>query len=188
LGCFGPFFLACSLGVAATIFGFSEPPRWTEWARLVALSGFSCWFALGILSAFSVAGTTIVPYFQRQLGDIHTFARGHEVAKCCQKLDELALRLGLTPLSAFGFNDDFAGEELAWHAPELGLSTVSGLLLALSQGSHISEKREQLVTELTAIEDALRKASDRSVPFCLLVRAGGGTNSMEWEQRKGTCF
>jgi hypothetical protein len=50
--------------------------------------------------------TKIVPYFRQRLGDIDTFTRGHAIARSCQVLDDLAIQSGITPISAFGFNDD----------------------------------------------------------------------------------
>ena len=91
-------------------------------------------------------------------------------------------------MSAFGFNDDLAGESLIWHEPEAGLRTISGLVSVLRQGSDRSHIDKQLIEELTAIEEALRKASDRGVLFCLLLRVGDGTSGREWEQRQGSCF
>ncbi len=188
-GCLGPFLLASLVGTGAAVYGLSEHPRWGELLRLAGLAGFTLYFSCLLWEAWYVARHTgIVPYFQERLGDIHTFARGQAIAKTCQALDELAVKLRLAPLSALGFNDDFAGEELTWHPPEQGLATVGGLLRALRANRHALLDQARVVEELESIEQALRKACDRNVPFCFLLYTAGGTNAMEWEQRKGSCF
>lgn len=189
LGCLGPFLLACVLGVGAALYGLTETPRWTEWLRLVGLILFTCYFGHILWEALHILRRSgIVPYFQKKLGEIHTFARGQTIAKSCQALDELAVQLGLKPLSAFGFNDDFAGEELTWHAPEQGLATVSGLLSTLRDSPRLIRQQAQVIDELAAIEHALRIACERGVPFCFLLYTAGATNAIEWEQRQGSCF
>jgi len=189
LGCLGPFLLASLVGVAAAVYGMSEHPRWGELLRLFGLAAFTLYFGSMLWDAFHTARHTgIVPYFQQKLGEIQTFIGGLAIAESCQALDELAVQWGLSPLSAFGFNDDFAGEELTWHAPEQGLAAVSGLLSALRARPKLIGKQSQIIEELAAIEHALRIARDRGIPFCLLLYTAGSTNAMEWEQRKGSCF
>jgi hypothetical protein len=167
----------------------SDRPGLGELLRLVGLAAFGVYFGYGLWDVFHTARhTCIVPYFQKGLGEIHTFARGQAIARSCQALDELAMQLSLCPLSSFGFNDDFAGEELTWHAPEEGLATITGLLTALRNGAHCSGNQAAMIEELAAIEHALRIACERGIPFCLLLYTAGCTNSMEWEQRKGSCF
>ncbi len=150
---------------------------------LAAFSGWGLWTDLHVERQ-----TTIAPYFQKKLGDIHTFAQGHAIARNCQLLDELALRAGLTPLSAFGFNDDLAGEQLTWHKAEQGLATVAGLLSALKESPDRRTDHEQLLKELAAVHHALQRAFDHGVEFCLLLRTTGFTSGQEWEVRKGSCF
>ena len=167
----------------------SEHPGVGELVRLFGLAAFVIFFGCGLGSAFQTARHTgIVPYFQQRLGEIETFARGKAIAKNCQALDELAEQKVLRPLSAFGFNDDFSGEVLTWHAPEEGLATVSGLLSALRASPQMIRESAEIIEELTAVEHALRIACERGVPFCLLLYTAAGTNAMEWEQRKGSCF
>ena len=189
LGCAGPFFLASWVGFACSVYAFTESAGRTGLWGLFGLLGFSIFFSLILVFAFRVASqTSIVPYFQNEVGDIHTFVRGHAVARSCQVLDDLALQLGLTPISAFGFNDDMARETVVWHPPEQGLATFSGLLAALQDRPNAVPRQDRLIKELTAIVDALQKATGQNIPFSLLLRVGDGTSAMEWEQRKGTCF
>jgi hypothetical protein len=189
LGCAGPFFLASWLGFACSVYAFSESAGRVGMWGMLGLLGFAIYFSMILGFAFRVARqTSIVPYFQQEVGDIHSFAQGHAVARSCQMLDELALQLGLTPLSAFSFNDDLAGETVVWHPSGHGLATFSGLLAALHERPNFVPRQDQLFKELTNIVDALKKATNRNIPFSLLLRVGDSTSSLEWERRKGTCF
>ncbi|MBS0262283.1 MAG: hypothetical protein JSS02_10065 [Planctomycetes bacterium] len=188
-GCCGPVLLI-SLGCV----GFSAwalCQTWGTW-ELVAVLGFVTWTVLvgsSLIAQVNVAWqTSIVPYFQSEIGGIESFASGYAVARACQSLDALAAELGLLPLSAFGFNDDWAGEQLVWHAPAEGLATCQGLLAALADRPGALPGQERVIRELRRIAAALQKAHEKKIPFCLLLRVGDGTNAMEWEQRQGTCF
>ncbi len=190
IGCLAPFLVASLVGLTCASYGFLEAPRALAVTRLVGLLVLSSLFGFWLWEGLCVArSTTIVPYFERRVGDIHTFGSGSEVAKHCQELDEFSLRLGLTPLSAFGFDDEYFGEKLTWHSAEIGLVTVVGLLQFFRENDDRTvSSNGQLIRELVAIEDALRKAAEHGIKFCLLLRIGNVTNAMEWEQRKGTCF
>ena len=48
--------------------------------------------------------------------------------------------------------------------------------------------RDALVADLERMARALTRASERQIPFCLLLRHTSVTSSREWEVRKGTCF
>ncbi|MFN0053933.1 MAG: hypothetical protein ACKV0T_17275 [Planctomycetales bacterium] len=188
LGCLGPFLLASLIGGAASTFAYWSHAAPGDLFRTLALGAFVCYFAFLIWRAVAVASeTAIVPYFQRPLGGIVTFSGGHRVARSCRRLDELAAQRGLTPLSAYGFNDDLQGEPLNWHPPEQGLATFDGLLAGIYEVAD-SDVDKRLVEELTAMRDALEKAVVQRVPFCLLLRVGDSTNAQEWELRQGSCF
>ncbi len=190
IGCFGPFLCASIVGLFFAAYGFNAASRFAATLRLVELFLFACYFGHLLWDGVCVARRTcIVPYFQQTLEDIHTFAQGEAIAKHCQELDAMSLELGVSPLSTFGFNDDFYGEELVWHPADKGLATVTRLIQALRASDPLKlSDQDQVISELVAIENALRKASEQSVMFCLLLRTSGVTNAIEWEQRKGSCF
>lgn len=190
IGCLAPFLVASLVGLICAVYGFLEAPRTAAVTRLIGLLGLSSLYGFWFWEwVWYARHPSIVPYFQQKIGDIHTFTQGVSIAKHCQELDEMSLQLGVIPLSGFGFNDDFCGEELTWHLADKGLATVTRLIQAL----RVSDQRrfsdqDQVISELVAIEESLRKASERGIMFCLLLRTSGGTNAMEWEQRKGSCF
>ena len=132
--------------------------------------------------------STICPYFERKVGDIETFGRGRALLRQHRALDDLARRLGVAPLSDFGFADDLDGETLVWHDPADGLVTVNALLLALSEGGCDIRQKASIIADLRKVADALGKACEKGIRFCLLYRPGDGTSAQEWEVRKGTAF
>lgn len=131
----------------------------------------------------------IVPCFQQRLGDINTFQSGREIAKHCQALDEAAIRLGLTPLSAFGFGDSFFGGKPTWHPAEDGLMTVVHLLQYVCESEEASfPNRAKLFRELSAVEEALQKAASRGIMFCLHLKTETGTSLLIEQRHGGSCF
>jgi hypothetical protein len=185
----GSLFLLALAGLACAAYVVGTSSSAAAIWRLIGLGLLTSFFGVGLVVVLRIkARTMIVPYFKTALGDICTFAQGYVVARSCQALDELALQNGLTPLSAYGFNDDWDGEVLTWHPPAQGLATFAGLLNLLAGRPDFFPRQDKLVQELSNIRDALHKAADRDVPFCLLLYSAGGTNSIEWERRQGTCF
>jgi hypothetical protein len=139
---------------------------------------------LAIRGLFDDPPPGMAPYFDRRIGDIHSYSRGKIIARRCRELDVVAQSAGVPTLSSFGFADDFDGEELVWHSTADGLRTFEALR------DHVSRAAPDDVTlleELDAIIDALEKAKQRSASFCLLITAPF-TNAMEHERRKGSFF
>lgn len=130
----------------------------------------------------------IHPYFEKPVSAGGAFLSGEAVAKNLESLDALADELSVTPLSEYGFADDFFGEQLTWYEPEAGLRTITTLLGVLEQQGERFDDAALVAKDLRKIADALRNAIRLNVRFCLLVRACNATNAMEWEQRIGTAF
>jgi hypothetical protein len=141
---------------------------------------------LGIPTALRRA--SVVPYFDRAVGEIETFAHGYALARHLGELDTDAFALGMTPLSAFGWNDDLNGETLVWHDADAGLKTVNALL-ARVQGEDLARADQlNVADDLKRMSHALARAATKGARFCLLLRYCDATNGQEWEVRKGTCF
>ena len=126
----------------------------------------------------------VIPYFSARVGDINTFMRGHAIARELEELDSLAVQHNVTPLSRFGFADDLRGEEVVWHEAAEGKQTVETLLRELATRQTDSET----TIDLQALDDALARASDNGIRFCLLWREQNSTSAAEWDQRQGTAF
>ena len=116
--------------------------------------------------------TRIVPYFVRQIeehggGSTRAFVRGRGLYRDIVALEDLAGTLGVTPLSAFGFADDYYGQTVHWHAASEGLRTAEALRQALN--TRLPGARDAS-DDLDALASVLRIAANRGVDFCLTVR------------------
>jgi hypothetical protein len=114
----------------------------------------------------------IVPYFARELqphggSTTPAFLRGRGLYTELVALDELAAALGVTPLSAFGFEDDYFDQEIRWHPATEGLRSVE----ALRQGLDARLLAAKGVTaDLDVLAEALRIAAEKDVAFSLILR------------------
>ena len=144
----------------------------------------------GIMSLFHGCfhHVRVYPYFESRVGDIHTYAEGYFVARHLLEVDELAEAQGVTPLSAFGWNDDMQGETLIWHPSAAGLKTANALLARLEAEDFDRGDLAGIVEDLKRIAHALDRADRGGIRFCLILQHGDATNAMEHEQRKGTFF
>lgn len=135
---------------------------------------------------------SIHPYFgkppagERPVSSGACLLSGRALAQNLEPLDTLAEELCVSPISAFGFADDFFGEQVTWHPPEQGLKTVSALLDSLAEQPDRVPDSQSVTKDLKKIADALENARKRNIRFSLVVRATNATNPMEWEQRQGT--
>ena len=112
----------------------------------------------------------IVPCFARKLGhyggaNSTAFSRGRALYLEIDTLEKLAAASSVTPLSTFGFADDYYGQQVQWHGADEGLRTVA----ALRQG-FASQAESELAHDLAALEGALRIAAEQGVEFCLVLR------------------
>jgi hypothetical protein len=183
-------------GTPAALFVYASIRSGSPWwaglrsaPAIVALVIFA-WiaFSMGAMVVEVVGFASVCPYFERRVGNIDTFGRGGALARRHRELDALAGRLGVAPLSHFGFADDLEGETLVWHDPTDGLATVDALLAALRADVSLRRGQPRVVADLVRVADALEKARLKGIRFCLLYRPGGGTSGQEWDVRKGTAF
>jgi hypothetical protein len=148
-------------------------------ALSVALLAFGLlvfgWMLMWGLAWPFVARGRIVPYFAREIGpypgaSAAAFRRGHDLYRHSAALERLAGRLGVTPLSAFGFGDDLVGQPVRWSAAADGLRTVTALHAAVAADA----AADAVAGDLDALARALRSAAEHGVGFALLLRVGGG--------------
>jgi hypothetical protein len=188
LGCSSPFVLLAGTGALFHGLAFLYDRSLLSALGFLVCGGFLALFLwgliAGILDSFKAR---IVPYFRQYIGDIHTFSGGEALARNCRQLDQLANDLHLTTLSAFGFNDDQAGEQVAWHDPGQGLETVTGLLRKVREQPNALADAEAVAAELDNLAAALRKAQEKGVSFCLILRSGMDRfiSPVEMDSRQG---
>lgn len=130
----------------------------------------------------------IIPYFSARVGELETFLAGKSLARSFQKLERLATEIGVQPLSAYGFADDLCGETLVWHTAADGLVTTRHLQEAVATRSDEFADAAGILDDLQKLEHALKRASEKNIEFCLMLRHGAVTSGLEWDRRQGTAF
>jgi len=137
---------------------------------------------LAIIDCFIVR---VLPYFDRPVGGTDTFLTGRGLLWHSRKLDAIALRHGVRPLSEFASGDDLIpGEELRWFPCIEALLTVDCLL------AHVGTEccSTKVIYDLTRLRAGLRLADAKGIRFCLLLREGSVTSGWEMSQRRGSFF
>lgn len=151
--------------------------------RLAAVAGAIFLYALLVVIAEGLSHVSVVLYFEREVpGGWYTDSAA--IARNCVYLDEIAARAGVSTLSAFGFADDMGGETVTWHAPELGLLTISRLSEKLRENPGFEPEAGNILADLDKMRARLEEARKQGTRFCLILH-GNAINSMEVEQRKG---
>jgi hypothetical protein len=152
--------------------------------------GFLMWPVPSTVRSIRRDRGQIVPYFKKptdhSLGD--AWLSGRALSRNCQRLDELGIRLGVQPLSHFGFADDMRGETVVWHEPKEALVTTRALLEAL-ESADCAGQRDELREDLVKLQAALEKAQANGNQFALLVNfEEGWISGPEVEQRQGSYY
>jgi hypothetical protein len=114
----------------------------------------------------------IVPYFARELGSygggtMAAFRGGRGLYREIVVLEQLARKLGVKSLAAFGFGYDHYEQTVRWHPASEGLETVDALRQAL--GTDSLTARDAAV-DLDALASVLRTAAEQGVAFSLVLR------------------
>jgi hypothetical protein len=145
---------------------------------LLGIAGFGAFLCARTIRA--LVFPKIVPYFEKSLAESQPFAGGTALARQNQRLDELALAAGVTPLSSYGFNDDFAGQTVTWHEPALALATIRAIL------PKVSQDESRLRGDLELLTEWLNRAAARRIRFALLLRTTHSVADAEKEKRLGS--
>jgi hypothetical protein len=156
-------------GIGAAVFG--------------AIFLFICWATYQ--SIRSLLKVRVIPYFERPLGQMDTWMSGENYLRHSKKLDEIAILLGVRPLSQFASGDDLVrGEVLCWFSPDEALQTLERIL----QTDVTTSLPTAVVLDLKRFRDSLRLACSKSIKFCFLIREGSCASGLEMERRKGSFF
>ena len=145
------------------------------WGKLIFLAVFTLFFGWAVVMWLTWPRwlkPRIVAYFARELepyggGTSAAFWRGRAVYLELAALEKLAQDLGVKPLSAFGFEDDFFEQKVQWHPAAEGLQTVAALRQSLD--AQMLANRA-LIQDLDALAQVLHSATERGVDFCLVLR------------------
>jgi hypothetical protein len=187
---FLPFLCLSGLGSWRYLFLFSDERKITDGlALMVCIVFFVLFLYTFILNILDRLTARIVPYFKERTQESDTFFKGQTIAKNCRKLDEIAMKINICPISEFGFNDDLDGEQVKWHDPKKGLETISGLLNQIRQNPTLVKEASSVISDLGRVEIALKNAASKSIPFCFLLREGSeyyDVSQAEKNRRKGS--
>ena len=186
-GCLGFLLALAAVGMFVRTIEFERSRSWVNGALAAVAAAASLYFLRALIGGIrDTTAARIVPYFQARLGlDASSpFSRGAALARHCRSLDELGTRLGVAPISAFGFNDDAAGERVTWYLSSAGLETVVALKNHLQTAAH----DEELLRDLAALEAALEEAAKQEVSFCFILRPGRDEfiSPPEMDRREGS--
>jgi hypothetical protein len=142
---------------------------------LFAFAAFAAFF--GWTSSLSVIAPLpvrprIVPYFATQIGEyggmtMSAFPRGRGLYREIVALEELAGRLGVRPLSEFGFAYDHYDQPVEWHPAAEGTRTAEALRAGLDARLRAAP---EVSRDLEALAEVLRAAADKGIDFSLIVR------------------
>jgi hypothetical protein len=193
-GCLIPFLGLSGAGVLVYGTLLAYMPSWVFVLGLLFFVSVLFYFVKSLAGSIRDDLTgRIVPYFKEHVGlkglDA-AFWSGEELARNCRQLDQLAEKHGVSALSSFGYCDDRSGERLTWHNTADGIETISSLEAHLSEIERDRTAREgsAILDELKRMRNALAKAGDKNIPFCLILRNGLDRfiSPMEMDQRKGS--
>jgi hypothetical protein len=114
----------------------------------------------------------IVPCFARELGPyggeaMAAFRRGRALYRESAVLERLAESLGVKPLSAFGFADDYYEQEVSWHSASEGTRSIEALLQGLGS---LPTTAQGVADDLRTLASVVRIAADQGVDFSLVLR------------------
>lgn len=157
--------------VAAYIYPVNPPVS-------LLLTGLFLWACYRIWQPDTEAAPRIVPIYRSGLRNSGTFLRGYAVARHFDDLEKRAGKLGLPPLSTFGFAEALCNEETRWHKASTAIPTLEGLL----RDSPKTQDPE-ISADLEAMLGAFHRAGDGEI--ALLVRCRNSTNALEWEINGG---
>jgi hypothetical protein len=139
-----------------------------------AFAAFTLLFGIAVVTWLrwrQIIEPRVVPYFARQLepyggNSSLAFQTGRDIYRSLSELDDLAAALGVKPLSAFGFADDFYEQPVEWHSASDGLATIDAL-----RGELVSRSGDgSIELDLETLAAVLRIAATQDVGFSLVLR------------------
>jgi hypothetical protein len=164
-----------------------------------AFAALYLWYFIRTFRMHTATRPRVVPYFELKYfrsGDPSrktaeeswsAFLSGTGIAADLQRLDDLAGKLGVAPLSSFGFGDDLLKQHPQWSDITEGLRTLSALVAKVREPSPVSFDGAT-VTDLQTLATALEKARETQSTFCLILRHGADNaiSGVEMEKRQGS--
>lgn len=180
-------------GAGAAQFGYQAwlERDWNGSCSLWFLLAWAILFLVLFVNGLRRGSVRILPYFDRRIegSSVSTFTRGDALAPHCRALDERCVRLGLEPISMFGFVDEFGDGAPTFFDAARGIAVFDGLRESLqSEPLAAGETHEAMLEDLHLFSGKLREAAAQGIKFCLLLRMGNATSGHEMDVRKGSFF
>ena len=184
--------ILCGIALRESATRFLEGRTLGAGLTTLFLGSFEILFVWHLITAVSINITDrprVVPYFPQKYFDRkaseeswEAFRGGYSLAADLHRLDDLAKKSGITPLSSFGFADDLLNQAVQWSSADDGIRTVTSLI---QEGSGLSTGT---LADLAALAAALKKAAEHQKKFSLLVRFGKDDyiSGVELSKRLGT--
>lgn len=175
--------------LSLTIYCFFKPTG-TDISGLGVISGL-VFMLLLLLTPDFIEGlnyVAIYPYFEKPVGDIHTYGSGVYIARRINILDKLADDAELPQMSSFGYKDSWKNAELKWYDASDVLPTITLLLDTIKKNPETIDDADNITHDLIQIHSAISKAEEQDTRFCFVMNFCGFTNAMEHERREGSFF
>ena len=179
-GCF-------TLAIAVFILTFVSFWLGHDFLIFASISGGILFYLLigTVLSSKDSDKISLLPFFEKPIGDIDTFLAGKSLAWNSKRLSQVAIDLGLSPLCNFASGDPlFADEESRLFEPFDAIPTIIGL----RQSEEVLAIGKALLHDLDGFYDALKKAETQRIRFSIHLRIGDSASSHEMETRGGSYF
>ncbi len=156
------------------------------------------WHLVRVIVDTARRSARVVPYFREKdfRGKVdrgvspecrEAFRSGHGLVSDLPLLDALAREIGVTPLSAFGFDDDLFGDRPKWTELSEGLRTTAALATAVANRDLRDRLSSTTLEDLRNLQAALHRASETQKWFSLIARYGADEfiSGVEMSKREG---
>lgn len=183
------YFTGLLISLAVTIFCFAEFTI-GDFSEIGIFSGFAFFVLVFCFPSFieDINYVAIYPYFEKSVGDIHTYGSGISIARRINLLDNIAKEANLQAISSFGYKDNWKNKRLEWYNAKEVLPTITGLLDMIKKKPDIVDDSANITNELGKIYNAITKAEELDIKCCFVMNFSGYTNGLEHEKREGSFF
>lgn len=158
------------------------------------------WYVVRTIRHYARMQLRVVPYFERKHfrsddpsrpvaeESRRAFRAGAGIAADLQHLDDLAERMGVLPLSNFGFGDDAFNQPPQWSDITEGIRTLRALIAKTEEPEIARAFNSLTVSDLRTLSAALEEVQSTQQRFSLILRYGSDdfVSGVEMEKRIGS--
>jgi hypothetical protein len=175
---------AVGLIVVGAVFGLGTGlPAWLAAVPLAV----GAWLAISVIAGAADARVVrLVPYFRESVPGPFTLTRGRALLRASGVLEQIARGRGVAPLTEFLGEDPLAGGSVEWHEAGRAVATLDALIAALPDHRASIPDYENVMTDCREWRARMAEASERGVPFFVMMRAGNTISGHEMSLRGGS--